>query len=50
MGEDPCVLMKRALGGAGEYNFEGGGGERRSLCGERVIVGGVITGWGEGKI
>ena len=34
MGEGPGVLPRRGLGGAVGYEFEGGGGERRSLCGE----------------
>ena len=37
LGEVPGVLLKRGLGGAGGYDVEGSGGERRSLCGEGNI-------------
>ena len=39
MGEVPSVLMKIIFVGAGGYDFEDGGGESRSLCGEGYIVG-----------
>ena len=37
MGEVPGVILKRGLGVAGGYDFEGGGGERQSMCGEYDI-------------
>ena len=39
MGEGPCVHLKRGLGGAVGYGFEGGGGDQLSLCGEGYRVG-----------
>ena len=49
MGEGPCVLPERELGGAGGYDFKGGGGERRSLCGEVFRFGDGIIGWEGGE-
>ena len=39
MGEVPDVFLKRVLGGAGGYDFEGVGGEKHSMCvkGYRVV-------------
>ena len=45
MGEGLFVLLKRGLGRVGGYDFKGGEGERRSLCGERDRVGDERTGW-----
>ena len=54
MGEGPGVILERELGGVGGYDFEGSGGERRSLCVEGDRVGDQRIGWeggdGVGKI
>ena len=38
-------FYEEGLGGSGGYNFEGGGGERLSLCGEGGRVGDGRIGW-----
>ena len=45
MREGQCVLRERLLGGAIVYDFEGSGGERRSLYGEDDKFGDGIKGW-----
>ena len=45
MGGVTCVISKQVLGGAGGYDFKGGGREQRSLCGEGGRVGDGLTGW-----
>ena len=49
MGEGTCIILKRGLIRAGEYDFEGDGGEMRSLYGEGDRVGYGWTGWDVGE-